>query len=691
MPLVLIESPNKISKLRKILGNNYTIMASVGHIMDLSKKNMGIDIDTFEANYKINSDKKDVAKEIKREAKNHEIIYIATDPDREGEAIAFHLASLLPKRGVKIHRVTFNAITKEAVKKAIKNPGVLDQNLYDAQQARRITDRLVGFKVSPVMWNKGLKGTSAGRVQSVALKAISDREKAIRAFVPEEYWEIVVNTDLDFNTDFWGVNGKTFKIKNKAEADNIVLPMNKNKLDLVVTGHTNKQRNRKPAPPFITSTVQQAASNSFGWGAKKTMSVAQSLFGYGLITYHRTDSPRTDPQKIKDLRDKVEKAHGKKYLSPKTILYGPKASSQDAHEAIRPTYDSPVSSLTPDEKRLLDLIDRRFTASQMADAKFEQVAVKFEYQGSKDKYNFKKNGSTLIFDGFLKVYGDIKDDVILPPLSVGQKVSWSKVVPSQHFTKPPSRFSDASIIKFLEKEGVGRPSTYASILDTLLKRKYVSRQKKALSATEIGIMVSDYLSANFPSIVDTKFTSKMELNLDQVADGSLKYVDTLKLFNNDLDVQIDKAITSGLPDAFAVDIDCPKCTSKMIKRISKHGPFLGCADWPNCDGSLPIDGKTKATDSIETGHKCPKCSNILILRTGRNGKFFGCKSYPACKYTATVGEGDVPVEIKKAKAKTTGVDCPKCKKGEMLERKGRYGKFYGCSGFPKCKNIMKTI
>ena len=691
MPLVLIESPNKISKLSKILGSNYTIMASVGHIMDLSKKNMGIDVKTFEASYKINSDKKDIAKEIKREAKNHEVIYIATDPDREGEAIAFHLATLLPKRGVSIHRVRFNAITKEAVKKAIKNPEVLDDNLYNAQQARRITDRLVGFKVSPVMWNKGLRGTSAGRVQSVALRVISEREKAIRAFVPEEYWEVKVETGLDFSADFWGINSKDFKIKNQAEADKIVSAMNDDKHDLIVTGHTNKQRNRKPAPPFITSTLQQSASNSFGWGAKKTMSVAQTLFGQGLITYHRTDSPRSDPQKIKDLRVNIEKTHGKKYLSPSVINYGPKASSQDAHEAIRPTYDAPISSLGSDEKRLLNLVDSRFIASQMADAKFEQVAVKFEYPGKKDKYNFKKNGSTLVFDGFLKVYGDIKDDVILPPLAVGQTIAWSDVVPTQHFTKPPPRYSDASIIKLLEKEGVGRPSTYASILDTLLNRKYIKREKKSLIATETGIMVSDYLSAKFPTIVDTKFTSKMESNLDKIADGQMDYVDTLKLFNVDLDAQIDKATTSGLPDTFTVEVDCPKCSSNMIKRISKHGPFLGCSDWPNCDGSLSIDGEDKKSESVETGHKCPKCSNILVTRNGKNGKFYGCKSYPACKYTAMIGEDEKPVEVKKAKAKSTGVDCPKCKKGEMLERKGRYGKFYGCSAFPKCRNIMKTI
>ena len=691
MPLVLIESPNKISKLKKILGQNYTIMASVGHIMDLSKKNMGIDLDTFEATYKVNSDKKDVAKQIKDEAKKHEVVYIATDPDREGEAIAFHLQKLLPKRGVKVHRVRFNAITKEAVKKAMKSPGTLDGNLYNAQQARRITDRLVGFKVSPVMWNKGLRGTSAGRVQSVALKLISEREKAVRKFVPREYWEISVDTDDDFSVDFYGLNGKDYEIPDKAAADIIVKTMNDKKLDLVVSDYVAKQRSRKPSPPFITSTLQQVASNKFNWGAKKTMSVAQNLFSQGLITYHRTDSTRTDPQKLKDLRLKIESDHGKSYLSPSTINYGPKASSQDAHEAIRPTYDSPVSALSSDGKRLLALIDSRFTASQMASAKFDQASVRLEYPMDGSRYLFKKSGSTLVFDGFLKVYGDIKDDVILPPLKVGQKVSWKDVTPSQHFTKPPPRYSDASIIKLLEKEGVGRPSTYASILDTLLDRKYVERKKKSLVATEIGIMVSDYLTANFSTIVDTKFTSKMESDLDKVAAGDMEYKDTLRSFNDGLDSQVAQATTNGLPKTFIADSKCPKCSSEMIKKISKHGAFLGCSDWPNCDGTLSIDGTEGKVEAVETGHKCPKCSNILILRSGRNGKFYGCKSYPACKHTAKIGENDEPIHDSRPKPKGTGVTCKKCKKNELVERSGKYGKFYGCSGFPKCRNIEKTI
>lgn len=691
MPLVLIESPNKISKLRKILGQNYVIMASVGHIMDLSKKNLGVDLETFDATYKVNADKKDVVKDIKREASNHDTIYIATDPDREGEAIAFHIASLLPKRGVKVYRTRFNAITKEAVTKAIKNPENLNSDLYNAQQARRITDRLVGFKVSPVMWNKGLRGTSAGRVQSVALKIVADKEMLIKKFTPEEYWEILAETELGFGAEFWGVNGKAFKIKNQAQADEITSNMESAKKSLVVTESTAKNRTRKPSPPFITSTLQQAASNNFGWGAKKTMSVAQSLFGNGLITYHRTDSTRSDPQKIKDLRALIEKRHGKNYLSKTTINYGPKSSSQDAHEAIRPTYDTPITSLSSDEKKLLKLIANRFMASQMASAQFDQVAVKFEARTKSKVYNFKKNGSTMTFDGFLKVYGDIKDDVVLPSMSVGDSIPWQKLIASQHFTKPPSRFSDASIVKLLEKEGVGRPSTYASIIDTLLDRRYIRREKKSLVATEIGIMVSDYLTENFPSIVDTKFTSNMEANLDQIAEGKLSYSETLVSFNENLDEQISSATTSGLPKAFISEHKCPKCSSDMVKKISKHGAFLGCSDWPTCDGTLSIDGESSAKETVETGHKCPRCSNILLKRSGRNGDFFGCKSYPACKYTAAVDENGSPKETTKSSPKDTGVSCPKCKKGTMLERNGKYGKFYGCSNYPKCKNIMKSI
>ena len=691
MPLVLIESPNKIPKLRKILGPSYTIMATVGHVMDLSKKNLGINLDTFESSYTVNPDKRDIVKQIKNESKNHDVIYLATDPDREGEAIAAHIASKIPKRGKTFHRVLFNSITEDAVKKAIKNPTVIDDNLYKAQQARRITDRLVGFKVSPVMWNKGMRGTSAGRVQSVALNVVSEREKEIKAFVPEEYWEIKLNTDLGFSVELNSIDGKASKIGSKAESDAIVNDFNSKKSPIKISDYKKTSRTRKPYPPFITSTLQQASSNVFGWGAKKTMQVAQNLFGHGLITYHRTDSVRSDPKKIQHARGLVKQAHGSKYLSPQIRLYGAKGSAQDAHEAIRPTYDGSQPSLNKDEKRLLNLIDSRFKASQMADAKFDQVSVKFVSQDTGKVYGLKAGGSTMTFDGFLKVYGETKEDVILPPMSMGQEVSWNKIIPKQHFTKPPNRYSDASLIKLLEKEGVGRPSTYASIIDTILDRGYVTREKKSLSATETGIMVSDFLAFSFPNIISIGFTAGMESNLDKIADGKEDMAKVLRKFYEDLYSNIEKATKSSLPDSFTVDVECPKCKNNMTKKISGHGPFLGCSEWPECNGTLPIDGKAKESEAVETGHKCPDCSNILIKRAGRNGDFYGCKSYPVCKFTAAIGENEEVVIRKKPAVKKTGVTCPKCKKSEIVERMGRYGKFYGCSGFPKCKNILKSL
>ena len=687
MSLVLIESPNKVSKLKDILGQKYKIMASVGHIMDLSKKDLGIiDLDTFEVAYKPNPDKKEVIANIKKEIEKHDTVYLATDPDREGEAIAFHLSKLIPD-GKTVHRVKFNAITKDVVLKAIKNPGKLDENLFLAQKARRITDRVVGFKVSPVMWNKGLIGTSAGRVQSVALKYISDREKEVKSFKSEEYWDILSTFKEKFDADIWGKNGDRLSINSESDAK-IIEDLINDSSGITVTDVIAKKRSRKPYPPFTTSTLQQAASSAFGWSAKKTMDVAQSIFSHGLITYHRTDSVRVDPKKIDDIREKIEAQYTKTYLSPSTIVYGAKGGAQDAHEAIRPTYEQPLTTIDKDEKRLLSLIESRFMASQMADAQFDQVAIQIEAKNGNDVINMKKNGSMMTFDGFLKVYGEKQDDVILPSLTSGQSLEIDSVKSSQHFTKPPARHTDASIVKILEKDGVGRPSTYASILDTLFERDYIVRGGNTLSATEVGIMVSDYLSHNFPKIVDSDFTSKMEGNLDKIADGSAIYKDILSSFYTDVEQQVKTALIGGLPSAFTVEVDCPKCSSNMVKKISKHGAFLGCSKWPECDGVRDIDGKTNDDKTVETGHKCPACSNILILRDGKKGNFFGCKSYPECKTTAKIGEDGSPVFQEKT-ADEDAVVCEKCKKGKMIKREGKFGKFLGCSAFPKCRNIIK--
>lgn len=452
MPLLIIESPNKIKKLQSILGSNYSVVATVGHFMKLSKKDMGFSVDDFEPSYEIDPTKREVVRKIKEQAQNHTQIYIATDPDREGEAIAKHIYDLIPKKGKTIKRVKFNAITKSAVTDAIKNCGDIDINLYNAQKARRVTDRIVGYRVSPVMWKKGLAGTSAGRVQSVALQYISKREKEVRAFKPEEYWSITANMK-DFSAELKKIDEKDFSLDGvSANAIKAAISGKKLKVESV----SKKKRSVATKPPFKTSTLQQEASSAFGWKSSKTMDVAQSLFGLGMITYHRTDSERTDPDKVDSLRKNIEKFYGKKYLKTPMPVYGGDAA-QDAHEAIRPTFESQVQPLNMNEKKLLDLITERFKASQMADAEYDSVKVDLEVSESGKKYSFSANGSTLTFDGFLKVSGSKKDDNLIPAVKKGQSLDISSVDANQHFTKAPARYTDASLIKRLEKEGVGRP------------------------------------------------------------------------------------------------------------------------------------------------------------------------------------------------------------------------------------------
>lgn len=673
MPLMIIESPNKIKKLTKILGSNYRVMATVGHFLTLNKKNMGFDHDTFVPSYKIDPKKSKVVKEIKDEAKNHDIIYIATDPDREGEAIAKHIEQMLPKRGKKIFRVTFNAITKEAVKKAIKNAGQIDENLYLAQTARRLTDRIVGYRVSPVMWKKGLANTSAGRVQSVALKHISDREKEVKAFVPNDYWTFDSEFKEGFVATLAKINNKKAEVKDQKKAKAIVKDISAAK-DFKITSYNKKSRSLKPKPPFTTSTLQQDASNKMGWPSKKTMNVAQNLFGAGLITYHRTDSVRVEDSKINDLRDKIKNVFTDKYLSKSKINYG--GGAQDAHEAIRPTYEQMPTNLLPDEKKLLKLITNRFLASQMADAVFDELSIEIQASNGSNKYLFKAKGSSLVFDGFLKVYGDKSADKLLPSLSANQKLNLKKCKDIKHTTKPPPRYSDASLVKKLEKEGVGRPSTYASIIDTLENRKYITRKGKMLSATETGIIVSDYLSANFKDIVDTGFTSSMEDALDKISSGNLEYEKVMKAFFDQIKTATEVAVKNDLPDSFISDHSCPKCSNKTIKKISKFGPFLGCVSWPECDGTLTIEGEDKSKVEVNTGKKCGECGNIMVKRFGKSGEFWGCKSFPECKHTEAIISED-------------SIKCDKCNEGVMVKRKGKYGYFLGCSCYPKCKNLQK--
>lgn len=675
MSLLIIESPNKIKKLTKILGNNFVVMATVGHFMLLSKKELGFDKKTFEPNYIMDKDKTTIINKIIKEAKKHDDIFIATDPDREGEAIAKHIYDKLPKKGKTIKRVKFNAITKEAVKKAMKNCGDIDLDLYRSQTARRITDRIVGYKVSPVMWKKGMAKTSAGRVQSVALKILSDREKQIQAFVPEEYWKISILFKNKITSLLEKKDSEKLERLNKADA--VAIEKDLKTSTYTVNKVTSKKRNLKTKPPFITSTLQQDASNKFNWPSKKTMNVAQTLFGHGLITYHRTDSIRVEDSKINDVRTKIDSMYGKNYLSKTKNVWKNADASQDAHEAIRPTYEQAFASLSSDEKKLLSLITNRFMASQMADAEIEKTTYEILASGT-SKYILKTSGDVISFDGFLKVYGDKKSDAVLPKVTKGQSLNLDSVKNEKNMTKAPSRYTDASIIQILEKEGVGRPSTYASIIETLEKRKYITRKAKSLCASDVGIMISDYLSEHFNDLVDAEFTKNMEEALDKISVGSLEYIKVMNVFYNKILKDTEDAITKDLPKAFHVDTECPKCSTKMIKKISKYGPFLACQAWPKCDGIRNIKGEDLEV-SNETGKPCPKCNNILVLRSGSSGKFYGCKSFPICKHTEIFAEEGEEREV---------IKCKKCDDGEMLKRKGRYGFFLGCSNYPKCKTIV---
>lgn len=684
MALLIVESPNKIKKISKALPPGYVVMASVGHVMDLEKKDMGIDLDTFDASYKINDDKKDIVKSLKEEAKKHDVIYIATDPDREGEGIAHNIRSLLPKQGKQIIRVAFKDLSKASIQAALQNPVGFDDNLFEAQQARRMTDRLVGFKVSPVMWAKGMKNTSAGRVQSATLKWLVDREKEIRSFVPEEYWSIHSDMINGFTADFYGMDGKKYVPPNKAKADAIVNDIGK---ELVVSQYNSTAGTRSPSAPFITATLQQDASSKFGWTSKKTMDVAQSLFSNGLITYHRTDSVRIEPAKIKDIRERIEQSYGKAYLSPKARTYQNKDAAQDAHEAIRPTFEPVPTSISVDDKRLLELITNRFMASQMADAKFDKTNVELESKGEKKTYQFRASGSVMQFDGFLKVYGGVGKDTVLPSMKVGDKIKIKKLRPVQHFTKPPGRYTDSSFISKMKNDGVGRPSTYATVVETLLSHGYIVRDKKALKPTEVGIMVSDYLSEFFKDISNAEFTATLESELDDIATGKAKKKDVMKKFFETLSTELQAAIEGDPGVIFKTKRDCPSCKdgSKMVRKVGKHGVFLGCENYPTCGQIMNFDkdGNIKE-DKVETGLPCPVCNSKIIKKQGKFGEFYGCSAYPTCKWTGKVDEqGNV---ITNKKAKKSGHSCPKCN-SDLIERDGKFGKFLGCSAYPKCKFI----
>lgn len=642
--LVIVESPSKAKTIGKILGSRYKVVASVGHVRDLPKSKLGIDIEeNFEPNYISIRGKGDVIKMLKKEAKAASKVYLATDPDREGEAISWHIAYLL---GIDVNtpcRIEFNEITKNAVKNAVKHPRPINLNLVDAQQARRVLDRLVGYQISPLLWRKIRRGLSAGRVQSAALRILCDREKEIKAFVPEEYWSIDAifeKSRKKFKAELVKYNGKKIKPSSAEQTDNIVAALENGKY--TVERVEEKERIKKPMPPFTTSSLQQEASNKLNYNTKRTMMIAQQLYEgidlkgrgtVGLVTYIRTDSVRISDEAKEAAKNMIISDYGDQYLGT-NVYSNKKKDVQDAHEAIRPSDpslkpDEVKDSLTKEQYNLYNLIWCRFTASQMANAVFDAVSADIGCSG----YTFRATGSKIKFDGYLAVYDNKSDEdknTLIPPLEQGEEVKKVSVKGEQHFTQPPARYTEASLVKELEEKNIGRPSTYAPIVGTLTERKYVTRDKKKLVPTELGILVNDLMSEYFKKIVDVGFTAYMEDRLDDV---EIKGTDWHEIISN-------------FYTGFEKDL---KVAEESIEKV--------------------------VVEDEPTGELCPNCGKPLVKKHGRFGEFIACSGYPECKTTMPV-------------VKKTGVACPKCGK-EIIERRSRKGKvFYGCSGYPDCDQVF---
>ncbi len=702
--LLIVESPAKIKTISKFLGKDFKIMSTIGHIKDLPAKKVGVTVDDDGVNieYVIIEDKEKVIADICKEASTSSEVYLAPDPDREGEIIAWHIGQDIEKvikNKKNIHRIAFNEITEPAVKEAIAHPGQIDMQKVAAQQARRVLDRWVGYEVSPILWKKITKGLSAGRVQSVALRLICERELAIRDFKAEEYWTIHADFlahKAHIIAELTHINGKKAEITNGDDAKAIEEKIKKG--SFVIESITDKTRIKNPLPPFMTSTLQQAAFNQLGFSVKKTMQIAQKLYEglvldkgdspVALITYMRTDSLRVSDTALTQVRGYIGKNFDKTYLPSKANVYErkSKAKAQEAHEAVRPidvslTPNKVKAQLPKDEARLYELIWKRFVASQMTPAQYAQRQVVIEGDG----FTFKVTGSTLIFDGYLLVYSAVEDEekegkVVIPPdIKAKDKLALTKLDPKQHFTQPPPRFTEASLVKEMEKEGIGRPSTYATILRTIEARQYTTRDsKKRFTPTELGMMVVKMLVENLPDIMDIKFTAHMEEYLDKVAQGDLDRDKLLKEFYKAFKKDLDKF--KGTDSKKAVEqteVECPECKkSKLIVRFGKAGEFLGCPNYPECKFTCNFqrtaENKLECVQAQEPkvlDEKCPQCGSPLRQVIGRFGPFIACSSYPECKY------------IHKVKA---SFSCP-LDSGEVVQRSWRGGKFWGCANYPKCK------
>jgi DNA topoisomerase I len=696
--LIIVESPAKVKTIKKFLGNDYLVEASVGHIRDLPKKTLGVNEDDgFKPEYEIIYGKKKVVTKLQQSAKKSGRVFLAPDPDREGEAIAWHIAELIKKQNTNISRIQFNEITPRAVKEALEHPRELNEDLFNSQQARRILDRLVGYKISPLLWTKVKRGLSAGRVQSVALRIIVERERERQAFRPEEYWvfkAMLSNSEKEsFETLLWKIDNKKALVGSEKQALELEEVLKKSSFS--VTEVDEKERKRDPKPPFITSTLQQEASNRMGFTAKRTMSTAQRLYEgvdlgakgtTALITYMRTDSVRVS----KDSQDSAKKwiisSLGKDYYPPKTRFFKSKGSAQDAHEAVRPvdpqiTPEDVRSYLPRDQFMLYKLIWERFMASQMAAARFWDTTVTVAAANTL----WRSKGERLIFDGFLKVYSGSgsRDDVFLPKLNKDENLNLDNLSKEQKFTQPPARYSEASLVRKLEELGIGRPSTYAAIISTLLDREYVILEEKNFLPTELGSEVCDLLVNHFQALLDVKFTAQMEGDLDTVAEGKKDWVELLRQFTGDFYPTLDKAKKemNTVKAGKETDIKCEKCGKSMLIRFGRNGAFLACSGYPDCKSTANFNRDQEGNIQVleaepvirEKVGECPECKGDLVMKKARTGsRFIACDNYPKCKYT---------------KPFSTGIPCPVegCR-GELVEKGSRRGKvFYGCNQYPKCE------
>ncbi|MGQ0645073.1 MAG: type I DNA topoisomerase [Elusimicrobiota bacterium] len=709
--LLIVESPTKEKTIGKILGKDFVIKSSYGHVRDLPARELGVDVKNgFEPDYIPLPKSKKILPDLAKHAEQADKVYLATDYDREGEAIAWHLTQLLGLDKKKARRITFHEITSQAIQEAIKNPRDIDEDLVNAQTARRVLDRLVGYKLSPLLWRKVRRGLSAGRVQSVAVHLLCLREAEIEKFTPEEYWTLAAlleKSGQEFTASLHsGPQGKfdKFAFRTREPLDEVLKKLEG--ASYIVKSVEPKERRRSPAPPFTTASLQQDSSRRLHYSASRTMVVAQQLYegvdlgpeegAVGLITYMRTDSVQVAAEARAAAAAHIEKTYGKNFLPPQPRVYKTKTKrAQEAHEAIRPTQpsrtpDSVKKDLSPEQFRLYELIWQRFMASQMADAVYDTVTADI----AASDYIFRAAGRTLKFAGFLSVYKETEEESgaegALPPLAAGDAPVLNKLLPEQHFTEPPPRYNEASLVKTLEEHGIGRPSTYAPIIQTILDRGYARLEERRLYPTELGRLVDRQLSDHFPDIVDTGFTAKVEDKLDGIAGGNLPWRDVIKEFYDPFARDIQKADTAM--EAVKIkpketDEKCPKCGKGMLLRENRFGRYLACADYPACRTTFPVDKEGKKVEPIATSEVCPKCSKPMAMKVRGRSRFLACTGYPDCRTTFSVDrEGN---KIIRPAPEPTNLKCRKCDR-PMLKRFGKRGPFLACSGFPKCRNIQSV-